>query len=112
MFMSEAEDGFIDVLPVSDLPPGSQHVHQVGMTRILVCHTEPGQYFAVVDVCPHARQSLAGGRLNDNCITCPKHGARFDLQSGSPLNGVSKTGLKTLSVRARDGRIQVCVARD
>ncbi|WP_416376646.1 Rieske (2Fe-2S) protein [Marinobacter sp. es.048] len=79
----------------------------MGMTRILVCHTESGELFAVFDVCPHARQPLAGGRVTGNKIICPKHGACFDLQSGSPLNGVTKASLETLPVRVTSGRIEV-----
>lgn len=102
---------FIDVLALSDLAPGSQHVHQIGPTRVLLCHTAEGKLFAVLDICPHARQSLAGGLMDGTSITCPKHGARFDLHSGCPLNGVSKKPLQTLDLRIRDGRIEVCLPR-
>lgn len=103
-------DGFVDVMAASDLPPGSQHVHAVGLTRVLICHTDAGRLFAVMDLCPHARLPLAGGAMRDTSITCPKHGARFDLESGCPLNGVSKKSLQTLEVRVSGQRIEVCLS--
>jgi 3-phenylpropionate/trans-cinnamate dioxygenase ferredoxin subunit len=98
---------FVDVLAAADLPPGTQHVHTFGLTRILLCHTDTGRLFAVMDLCPHARLPLAGGDMRGSSITCPKHGARFDLESGCPLNGVSKKSLQTLDVRIVDQRIEI-----
>jgi 3-phenylpropionate/trans-cinnamate dioxygenase ferredoxin subunit len=108
MRLHEAQT-FTDVLGLADLPPGNQHVHQVGLSRVLICHTAEAQLFAVLDLCPHARQPLAGGALVGSSITCPKHGARFDLESGCPLNGVSKKPLQTLALRVNGERIEVCL---
>ncbi|MCY1369163.1 Toluene 1,2-dioxygenase system ferredoxin subunit [compost metagenome] len=109
MIAVHGAERFVDVVGLAALPPGSQHVHQVGLTRVLLCHTDEGRLFAVLDLCPHARQPLAGGALNGSSITCPKHGARFDLESGCPLNGVSKKSLHTLAVRINGERIEVCL---
>lgn len=103
----EHAQGYVDVLRLDELPPGTQHVHKVGLTRILICHTQGGELFAVIDVCPHARQPLAGGAVSAGSITCPKHGARFDLQSGAPLNRICNKPLQTLDLRVRDERIEV-----
>lgn len=61
----------------------------------------------MLDVCPHARQPLAGGSVVGNTITCPHHGACFDLASGQPTNGVTAQSLKLLAVREDNGRIAV-----
>jgi nitrite reductase (NADH) small subunit len=33
-----------------------------------------GDYFALADRCPHAGASLAGGNVQDGCVSCPWHG--------------------------------------
>lgn len=109
MIAQRGVECFVDVVGLAALPPGSQHVHQLGLTRVLLCHTAEGRLFAVLDLCPHARQPLAGGALIGSSITCPKHGARFDLESGCPLNGVSKKPLHTLALRINGERIEVCL---
>ncbi len=30
---------------------------------------------------------LSGGKLEDTTVTCPRHGAKFDVQSGKSLSG-------------------------
>ena len=96
-----------DVLALEALPPGGQHVWQHGLDRVLLCRGLDGQVSAMRDLCPHARQPLAGGSVDAQGITCPKHGARFDLRSGEPLNAVCKRPLSMLQARIEDGRILV-----
>lgn len=102
-----AGDVFVDVLALADLPVGGQHVAQLGLRRVLICRTADDVLHAISDVCPHALQPLAGGEVADGAIRCPKHGARFELCSGKPLNAVSKTALPVHAVRIRDGRVEV-----
>jgi nitrite reductase (NADH) small subunit len=42
-----------------------------------------GEVFALDDCCPHAGASLAGGHLEDGCVTCPWHAWRFRLADGA-----------------------------
>ncbi|MCK8683323.1 Rieske (2Fe-2S) protein [Pseudomonas umsongensis] len=98
---------YIDVMAAADLPPGTQCVHVIGTRRVLLCHPQGQGIFAVSDMCPHARQPLSGGTMNGSSITCLKHGARFDLGNGQPLNGVCKKALQTFEIRIRDERIEV-----
>jgi nitrite reductase/ring-hydroxylating ferredoxin subunit len=96
-------------MAVADLQPGAQCVQYIGLSRVLLCHPQGQGIFAVIDICPHALQPLSGGAMSGSSITCPKHGARFDLKNGQPLNGVCKKSLQTLAVRIRDERIEVCL---
>lgn len=98
-----------DVLELEALPCGGQHSVQLGLVRVLLCRRPDGQVVAMRDLCPHARQPLSGGTVDALSVTCPKHGARFDLASGAPLNAVCKRGLTLFDVRIDDGRILVAV---
>lgn len=99
-------ENYVDVLALSDLPAGSQKTVHICFTRVLLCHTEQGLY-AIEDKCSHAVQPLAGGEIENGVITCPKHGACFDLATGNPVNNVSRRPVRTFGVRVNDGRIEI-----
>jgi 3-phenylpropionate/trans-cinnamate dioxygenase ferredoxin component len=105
---SDPARGFVDVLAVEALPPGGQRSVLVGFTRVLLCHVGE-RIYAVGELCPHALQPLAGGEIRDGAIRCPKHGARFDLETGRPLNGVTVNLLRTYPLRIRQGRIEIAL---
>ncbi len=69
-------DGLVGRVP--DAPDGSIVIFRVN-----------GRYHAIRDVCPHAGYSLADGELNENIITCPQHGSRFDVCTGERVRGPS-----------------------
>ena len=75
------------------LTEGDKTVVRVGTSQgaidILVGLAD-GRYFAVQAHCSHAGQSLAKGRLRGEEITCPRHGARFNVHTGASM-GVPAT---------------------
>lgn len=101
-------DKFVDVLPEHELAPGCQKEVRVGRSDILLIRCE-GIVYAVENSCPHALLPLTGGRIADTCITCPRHGARFDLKNGKPINSITKEWLKVRSVRIESGMIQILI---
>jgi len=100
------DEAFIDVLAEADLPERGQRTVFLGFTRVLLCRSDRGIY-AVAGLCPHALQPLEGGEMRDETIRCRKHGACFDLRSGTPLNGVTDQRLRTYTIRVRNGRIEI-----
>jgi nitrite reductase/ring-hydroxylating ferredoxin subunit len=101
-----ADESFIDVLAMTDLPEHGQRTIFLGFTRVLLCRSDHGMY-AVGGLCPHALQPLEGGEIRDETIRCRKHGACFDLRTGMPLNGVTDQRLRTYAIRFRNGRIEI-----
>jgi 3-phenylpropionate/trans-cinnamate dioxygenase ferredoxin subunit len=96
------------ILAVADVPAGTKKTVQVGTHCILVCN--PGeQIFAVTNVCSHALKPLEKGRMTGNSISCPTHGARFDLATGKPLNPPAFKPIATYAVRVVDEWIEVLV---
>lgn len=100
---------FQDLMALDALPCGGQHSIQCGLLRILLCRRPDGEVVALRDLCPHARQPLAGGGMDADSVTCPKHGARFDLRTGEPLNAVCRRAVTVFAVRIEAGRIQVAI---
>ena len=69
---------------VSDTPPGTISVHEVGDVRIALCNVN-GRFYAIDDVCTHDGGPLDQGELEGNLVECPRHGARFDVTTGRHL---------------------------
>lgn len=72
------------VASVSDVPPGRVKVILVEGTRIALCNVG-GTFYAVGDVCTHDHGPLGEGELHEFAIECPRHGARFDVRTGTVL---------------------------
>jgi nitrite reductase/ring-hydroxylating ferredoxin subunit len=45
-----------------------------------------GKVYALNDRCSHTDASLSMGNVKDNILTCPFHGARFDVTSGGKVS--------------------------
>lgn len=47
-----------------------------------------GELFAVTRRCRHLMADLANGSIDDDgCLTCPWHGAKYDVSSGRMVRG-------------------------
>jgi len=103
-----SEPSFTPALPLADLPAGSKQVVTLAGVPILLCHTAD-RVFAVRNECSHARETLDCGRMRGGWIACPVHGARFDLESGEPLNPPATQPIQTFAVRIIDDSIEVAV---
>ena len=73
----------IDLGDLSDLADGQMRCfEEVGEHGVVVCRVAGGLH-ALDDNCSHADTPLSEGRLRGNSITCPLHGASFDVRDGS-----------------------------
>jgi len=72
---------FKKVCDIADLPPGSMKAVMVGHDRIVICSTAKGVY-ALADECSHDSAPISTGHIDGTEIVCPRHGARFDLETG------------------------------
>jgi nitrite reductase/ring-hydroxylating ferredoxin subunit len=55
----------------------------------------------------HFTGPLSEEKLVDNCIECPYHASRFDLQDGHVVNGPAVHAHPCLELRAGEGQIEV-----
>ena len=61
-----------------------KHVEVKGK-EILITNID-GKFYALNDRCGHMNALLSMGNLaNDNIVTCPFHGARFDITTGKKI---------------------------
>lgn len=96
----------IPVLPMAALAEGEMTPVQIEGQDLLICQVE-GQYYAMRDQCSHARQRLSTGRLRGCEVSCPLHGARFDVRTGQALAAPATVPIQTFPVLLEGGK--VCV---
>ena len=82
----------------------------VGEVRIALYRSE-GEYFATENVCTHAFALLSDGFLEDGCIECPLHQARFDIRTGKALCAPATQDVRTFPVKVDGEDILVGLAR-
>ena len=102
------EPTFIAVARTDEIAPETAKEVEVGGRSILICHSD-GQFFAVENLCSHAEEPLACGRLKRGWISCPAHGARFDLETGEPLNPPATEPLKVFVLRIIGDVVEIAV---
>jgi len=71
-------------LAAAGLKPGAMQEVVVGSLSVLVARVGP-VVFAIDAVCPHHGGSLVDGALAGRRLTCPLHGAVFDVGTGAVL---------------------------
>jgi nitrite reductase/ring-hydroxylating ferredoxin subunit len=77
--------------------------------RALLLVTVAGEIHAVDAVCPHHQAWLSMGRLDGDCIDCPRHQGRFHVPTGRQLAGPPCPPLGVHPVRLQGGRVLVAL---
>jgi nitrite reductase/ring-hydroxylating ferredoxin subunit len=99
---------FVAVAAVADVPPGTIKAVEVAGRSILLCHDDQ-RIYAVENRCSHAEMPLDCGRLRWGWISCPMHGARFDLATGEALKGPAVEPIDVFPVRIAGDTIEVAL---
>lgn len=95
-----------DVAAEAEFPPGTCRRIEADGVAMAVFNVA-GRYYAIEDLCSHESETLSNGRLDGLEITCPRHEARFSLETGAALSPPAYEPVATFPVRLEDGRVQV-----
>lgn len=99
-------DEFVDIMAEaaleSDKPTRAEYN---GVPILLVRRGQ--RIFALAETCSHFSGPLSEGTLKGDSIVCPWHQSRFDLATGSVINGPAVHPQPCLETRIQDGKIQV-----
>jgi 3-phenylpropionate/trans-cinnamate dioxygenase ferredoxin subunit len=94
------------VARASDIPTGTTKRVVVDGTEILLCNVG-GTIYAIEDVCTHDGGELDQGELEGERIRCPRHGAYFDVRTGSALSLPAILPVPTYRVRVEGDDVSV-----
>ena len=97
---------YIPVADATDIELGHSVSVNVNGTNILICNTEEG-FFAVQDMCTHELVPLCGGYIQGSLISCPLHGAVYDLKSGEVMAPPAFEDLQTFKLKIEGTSISV-----
>lgn len=65
--------------------------------------------FAIDKYCTHEKESLEDGWIDDCCIECPKHGAKFDIKTGEPKTLPAVKPLKKYDIVEENGNYIIII---
>lgn len=104
--MSGRSDGFSQVALLSDLPENGKLTLELD-DRFIVLVNLNGDIFCLDDVCTHDGGTLGDGDMEDHCLVCPRHGAKFDVRTGKAVAMPATEATLTHEVKIEEGRILV-----
>ncbi len=96
----------IRVADAKDVPPGTGKAVEAGGRRIALFNSA-GAYYAIDDTCTHQGGPLSEGAVEGTVVTCPWHGATFDLTTGSVLGPPAPEGVAHYNVQVDGNDIKV-----
>ena len=82
---SNQGNNFVEVARVDDIPAGNMKHIEVGGKEIVIVNAN-GKFYALNDRCAHMNAPLSMGNLTGNIVTCPFHGAKFDVTSRKKIS--------------------------
>jgi 3-phenylpropionate/trans-cinnamate dioxygenase ferredoxin subunit len=107
------------VAATAEFPPGTRRVIDIDGRAVVVFNVK-GEYFALLDKCPHNGGSLAAGVVTGllqsagpgcysyaregEIIRCPWHGWEFDIKTGKSFCSVIRARARAFPVHVEPGQ--------
>jgi 3-phenylpropionate/trans-cinnamate dioxygenase ferredoxin component len=98
----------VEVCPPDELPPGTMRLVPAGSMTLGVYNCGR-RIYAIEDRCSHDDGPLCEGEWEPELcvVVCPRHGSRFDLETGIPLTLPAFESVPVFPVIERDGMLVV-----
>jgi nitrite reductase/ring-hydroxylating ferredoxin subunit len=97
---------FVKVAGAGEIAPGKSKAVDVGARRIALFNIA-GTFYAIEDTCTHRGGPLSEGVVVGAEVTCPWHGAVFDVTSGSVLGAPAPRDVAHYAVRVEGEDIEI-----
>ena len=99
---------YVSVFNKDDLMNGERIFVDIDDLAIVVFNIA-GDYFAIGDVCSHDDGPLGEGQIEGYEVICPRHGARFDIRTGSANTLPAVIDIPAYPVRIEGDQIEIGV---
>jgi 3-phenylpropionate/trans-cinnamate dioxygenase ferredoxin subunit len=95
---------FVAVAKTSEVPDPGKMLVEVGERLVVLIHAH---WYALDDVCTHDGGPLSEGPLDPakDTISCPRHGAKFDIKTGAALTMPATKATVAHEVKVEDGSV-------
>jgi nitrite reductase/ring-hydroxylating ferredoxin subunit len=97
---------YIRVATTSELAPGQAKKVEAQGKKIALFNLG-GSYHAIDDTCTHRGGPLSEGQVEGTLVTCPWHGAKFDVTTGAVTGPPARTGVASYRTRVNGADIEV-----
>jgi len=109
--IEESKVEYLEIAPVGDLPEGERLFVEIEGKPIVIFNIA-GQFFSIADVCSHDDGPVGEGKLEGYNITCPRHGAQFDIRTGKVVQMPAVVDIPAYPIRVIDGMIQLGIPKE
>ena len=99
---------FVKVARTDEIAPGQARLIDVKGKQIALFNID-GEFLAIDNMCTHEEASLAEGEISGYEVTCPLHGAKFDIRTGEVLGPPAYDDVVRYSVRVTGTDIEIDV---
>jgi len=99
---------YVKVAKAGEIEPGTAKLVQVGDKKIALFNVD-GSYYAIDDTCTHRGGPLSDGMLDGKHVTCPWHGAIFDVTTGQNITPPAPGPVTSFKLRLSGDDIEVQV---
>jgi nitrite reductase/ring-hydroxylating ferredoxin subunit len=97
---------FVKVARAGEIAPGEARAVEAGGKRIALFNLD-GTFYAIDDACTHQGGPLSEGMVAGTEVTCPWHGAVYDVTSGAVLSAPAPGDVARYNVRVEGEDIEV-----
>ena len=96
----------VKVAQTSELSPGTGKVVEADGRSIALFNVE-GAFHALDNTCTHRGGPLGEGKLNGESVTCPWHGANFNVKTGAVTKPPAGAGVRSFPVKVEGNDVLV-----
>jgi nitrite reductase/ring-hydroxylating ferredoxin subunit len=97
---------FITVATIDEILPGRAKLVEVDGNEIALFNVA-GRFHAIDNSCTHVGGPLCEGEINGVEVTCPWHGAVFDLSTGRAVGPPAFEAVSRYEVRVEGHEVQI-----
>ncbi len=87
----------VRIATIADVAPGSAKVIDADGRSIALFNVD-GSFFALDNTCPHMGGALGEGTVVGDTVTCPWHGAEFNIKTGEVQSPPAASGVRSYPV--------------
>jgi len=109
--VDESKVEYLDIAPASEVPNGERLFVEIEGKPIVIFNIA-GQFYSIADACSHDDGPVGEGDIEGYNITCPRHGAEFDVRTGKVVSMPAVVDIPAYPVKVVDGMIQVGIPKE
>ena len=97
---------FVKAARTTEIGPGQARLVEVKGKQIALFNVD-SQFFALDNTCTHRGGPLADGEVSGHEVTCPWHGATFDVRTGEVVGPAAQRAAVRYGVRVTGTEVEL-----